>query len=138
MPCGVAGLDDVNEFESELEAEDKWKRRFRILQDSTSGSSDASADDEAGSQGSGADDADAPAAAATDETASAGDAAKQAAAEALEVLQDGDSASADDTPGSDAEEGADKGGSGVDVEGPLPDEGKGDASPDGQKGKEAE
>jgi hypothetical protein len=42
---GRAGLDDVNEFESELEAEDKWKRRFRILQESSTSSSSSSADD---------------------------------------------------------------------------------------------
>ena len=36
-----AGLDDVNEFESELEAEDKWKRRFRILSESSGSSEDS-------------------------------------------------------------------------------------------------
>lgn len=37
--CGAgagsyAGLDDINEFEAELEAPDKWARRFRILRES--------------------------------------------------------------------------------------------------------
>ena len=31
MSTGFAGVDDVNEFESELEAPDKWKRRFRMM-----------------------------------------------------------------------------------------------------------
>jgi hypothetical protein len=37
VPAHVAGLDDINEFESELEVGDKWKRRFRILQEGASG-----------------------------------------------------------------------------------------------------
>lgn len=35
-PCLFAGVDDINEFEAELEAPDKWARRFRILRESES------------------------------------------------------------------------------------------------------
>jgi len=38
------GIDDVNEFESELEADDKWKRRFRLLREEGEKSSSESGD----------------------------------------------------------------------------------------------
>jgi hypothetical protein len=42
LPWYFAGLDDINEFESELEATDKWKRRFRLMQEGASTSTDES------------------------------------------------------------------------------------------------
>jgi hypothetical protein len=36
-----SGLDDINEFEAELEAPDKWARRFRILRESEAASQTA-------------------------------------------------------------------------------------------------
>lgn len=45
-----AGVDDINEFESELEAGPKWRRRFRIMNESSgSGSSESSSSSSEGS-----------------------------------------------------------------------------------------
>ena len=45
MLCVCTGLDDINEFEAELEAPDKWARRFRILRESESSQRDESSGD---------------------------------------------------------------------------------------------
>jgi hypothetical protein len=43
-----SGLDDINEFEAELEAPDKWARRFRILRESEAASQASAEDSENG------------------------------------------------------------------------------------------
>lgn len=48
------GVDDINEFESELEAGPKWKRRFRLMkQDSSSDEDDAASGTEASAPSAG-------------------------------------------------------------------------------------
>lgn len=45
--CPYAGLDDINEFEAELEAPEKWARRFRMMREAE----EAPDEDGASSQG---------------------------------------------------------------------------------------
>ena len=43
----ASGLDDINEFEAELEAGDKWKRRFRLQREQTSDSQSSTSESSA-------------------------------------------------------------------------------------------